>query len=161
DALHDALTGLPNRLLFMERLAHSISRTRRRESYLFAVLFLDLDRFKVINDSLGHHLGDELLVLIAQRLQRCIRGEDLVARLGGDELAILRAEISGISDATRVAQRIQAELSAPVDLGGLDVFTSASIGIALSSSAYDRPEFLVRNADMAMYRAKALGQARF
>ena len=161
DALHDALTGLPNRLLFMERLTHAIARARRRETYLFAVLFLDLDRFKVINDSLGHQVGDELLVLIAQRLGRCLRGEDTVARFGGDEFAILLEGITGISDATRVAERIQAELSASVNLGGFDVFTSASIGIALSSTAYERPEYLLRNADMAMYRAKGLGQARF
>jgi diguanylate cyclase (GGDEF)-like protein/PAS domain S-box-containing protein len=161
DTLHDALTGLPNRLLFMERLSHSIARSKRRESHLFAVLFLDLDRFKVINDSLGHHVGDEMLVLIAQRLQRCLREEDTVARFGGDEFAILLEEISGISDATRVAERIQAELSAPVNLSGFDVFTSASIGIALSSSAYERPEYLLRNADMAMYRAKGMGQSRF
>ena len=161
DALHDSLTELPNRLLFMERLAHAILRGKRKESYLFAVLFLDLDRFKVINDSLGHHVGDELLILVAQRLQHCLRTEDTVARLGGDEFAILLEDIGGISDATRVAERIQAELSASVNLSGLEVFTSASIGIALSSSAYERPEYLVRNADMAMYRAKAAGQARF
>ncbi|MBW3628891.1 MAG: EAL domain-containing protein [Gemmatimonadetes bacterium] len=161
DTLHDALTGLPNRLLFMERLSHCIARSKRRDSYLFAVLFLDLDRFKVINDSLGHHVGDELLVLVAQRLQRCLRQEDTVARFGGDEFAILLEDISGISDATRVAERIQAELSASVSLNEFDVFTSASVGIALSSSAYARPEFLLRNADMAMYRAKALGHARF
>ena len=161
DTLHDALTGLPNRLLFMERLTHCIARAKRRDGYLFAVLFLDLDRFKVINDSLGHHVGDELLVMISRRLQRCLREEDTVARFGGDEFAILLEDIVGISDATRVAERIQAELSASVNLNGFDVFTSASIGIALSSSAYERPEYLLRNADMAMYRAKGLGQARF
>jgi diguanylate cyclase (GGDEF)-like protein/PAS domain S-box-containing protein len=161
DALHDALTGLPNRLLFMERLGHAILRSKRRESFLFAVLFLDLDRFKVVNDSLGHHVGDELLRLVAQRLLQCLRTEDTVARFGGDEFAILLEDIGGISDATRVAERIQAELAAPVNLSGFDVFTSASIGIALSSSSYERPEYLLRNADMAMYRAKAAGQARF
>ncbi|CAN5790986.1 hypothetical protein BH23GEM6_BH23GEM6_01520 [soil metagenome] len=161
DALHDALTGLPNRLLFLERLAHEILRARRRNPYLFAVLFLDLDRFKVINDSLGHHVGDELLVVVAKRLQGCLRPEDSVARLGGDEFAILLEDVADVSDATRVAERIQTELSWPVNLSGFDVFTSASIGIALSSTTYDRPEFLLRNADMAMYRAKAGGQARF
>ncbi|HET7275644.1 MAG TPA: EAL domain-containing protein [Longimicrobiaceae bacterium] len=159
DALHDALTGLPNRMLFMERLAHSILRAKRREEYLFAVLFLDLDRFKVINDSLGHHVGDELLCTVARRLQGCLRTEDTVARFGGDEFAILLGDLSGISDATRVAERIQMELSAAVNLSGFDVFTSGSIGIALSSSAYERPEYLLRNADMAMYRAKAAGVA--
>jgi diguanylate cyclase (GGDEF)-like protein/PAS domain S-box-containing protein len=161
DALHDALTGLPNRLLFLERLAHAILRARRREQFLFAVLFLDLDRFKVINDSLGHHVGDELLIVISNRLQACLRPEDTVARLGGDEFAILLEDITDVSDATRIAERIHAELSWPVNLSGFDVFTSASIGIALSSTTYDRPEFLLRNADMAMYRAKASGEARF
>jgi diguanylate cyclase (GGDEF)-like protein/PAS domain S-box-containing protein len=161
DALHDALTGLPNRLLFLERLAHAILRAKRRPGYQFAVLFLDLDRFKVINDSLGHHVGDELLVAVAQRLQHCLRTLDTVARLGGDEFAILLDDIHGAEDATRIAERIRAELSAPVNLSGFDVFTSASVGIALSSSSYERPEYLLRNADMAMYRAKAAGQARF
>jgi diguanylate cyclase (GGDEF)-like protein/PAS domain S-box-containing protein len=161
DALHDALTGLPNRLLFMERLAHAILRAKRRVRYQFAVLFLDLDRFKVINDSLGHHVGDDLLVMVAKRLQSCLRAEDSVARLGGDEFAILLEDIQGVEDATRIAERIQQELSTPLSLSGFDVFTSASIGIALSSTAYERPEYLLRNADMAMYRAKAAGQARF
>ncbi|HET8655643.1 MAG TPA: EAL domain-containing protein [Longimicrobiaceae bacterium] len=161
DALHDALTGLPNRLLFMERLTHVVARARRHDHYVFGVLFLDLDRFKVINDSLGHHVGDELLVVISQRLKDCLRTEDTVARLGGDEFAILLEDIGGMDDATRVAERIQAELSAPVNLSGFEVFTSASIGIALSTSATDRPEHLLRNADMAMYRAKSSGQARY
>ena len=161
DALHDALTGLPNRMLFMERLAHAILRSKRREDFQFAVLFLDLDRFKVINDSLGHHVGDELLRTIAGRLQCCLRTEDTVARFGGDEFAILLEETGGVDDASRVAERIQTELAAPVNLSGFEVFTSASIGIALSSSAYERPEYLLRNADMAMYRAKSSGQASF
>ena len=128
---------------------------------LGSVITWVVDRFKLINDSLGHHVGDELLVLIAQRLQRCLRQEDTVARFGGDEFAILLEDITGISDATRVAERIQAELAASVNLGGLDVFTSASIGIALSSSAYERPEYLLRNADVAMYRAKGAGASRY
>jgi diguanylate cyclase (GGDEF)-like protein/PAS domain S-box-containing protein len=161
DALHDALTGLPNRMLFMERLAHAILRSKRREDFQFAVLFLDLDRFKVINDSLGHHVGDELLRTIAGRLQCCLRTEDTVARFGGDEFAILLEDTTGVEDASKVAERIQAELTAPVNLSGFEVFTSASIGIALSSSAYERPEYLLRNADMAMYRAKSTGQASF
>jgi diguanylate cyclase (GGDEF)-like protein/PAS domain S-box-containing protein len=161
DALHDALTGLPNRMLFMERLAHAILRSKRRDDFQFAVLFLHLDRFKVINDSLGHHVGDELLRTVAGRLQRSLRTEDTVARFGGDEFAILLEDTGGVDDATRVAERIQAELAAPVNLSGFEVFTSGSIGIALSSSAYERPEYLLRNADMAMYRAKSSGQARF
>jgi diguanylate cyclase (GGDEF)-like protein/PAS domain S-box-containing protein len=161
DALHDALTGLPNRMFFMERLAHAILRSKRRDDFQFAVLFLDLDRFKVINDSLGHHVGDELLRTVAGRLQRSLRTEDTVARFGGDEFAILLEDTGGVDDASRVAERIQAELAAPVNLSGFEVFTSGSIGIALSSSAYERPEYLLRNADMAMYRAKSSGQARF
>ncbi len=160
-ALHDPLTGLPNRLLFMERLGHAILRARRRDNPQFAVLFLDLDRFKVVNDSLGHHVGDELLVTIAKRLEACLRTEDTVARLGGDEFAILLESIIDVTDATRVAERIRQELTAPVNLSGYEVFTSASIGIALSSISYDRPEYLLRNADMAMYRAKASGLAHY
>jgi len=161
DALHDALTGLPNRFLFMERLAHTIVRAKRKEGPQFAVLFLDLDRFKVINDSLGHHVGDQLLVTVARRLQACVRPADTVARLGGDEFAILLEEIHDPADATRVADRILHALGEPIDLGGYETFTSGSIGIALSSFAYDRPELLLRNADMAMYRAKAAGRNRF
>jgi diguanylate cyclase (GGDEF)-like protein len=159
DALHDALTGLPNRLLFMERLAHALVRSKRREDFQFAVLFLDLDRFKVVNDSLGHHVGDELLTSVAARLLSCLRPSDTVARFGGDEFVILLEEISGPDDATRVADRIRAELVAPIVLEGFEVFTSVSVGIALSSSSYQRPEYLLRNADMAMYRAKARGTA--
>jgi diguanylate cyclase (GGDEF)-like protein len=159
--LHDALTGLPNRTLFMERLAHAIARSKRRKAYLFAVLFLDLDRFKVVNDSLGHMVGDELLGAVAKRLQQCLRTEDTVARLGGDEFAILLENIGDISDAGRIAERIQQELAAPVNLNGYEVFTSVSIGIVDSASAYGLPDYMLRSADMAMYRAKASGKARY
>ncbi|HSJ65649.1 MAG TPA: EAL domain-containing protein [Gemmatimonadaceae bacterium] len=159
--LHDALTGLPNRTLFMERLSHAIARSKRRKEYLFAVLFLDLDRFKVVNDSLGHQVGDELLIAVAARLQQCLRTEDTVARLGGDEFAILLENISEISDAGRIAERIQHELAAPVNLSGYEVFTSVSIGIVDSASAYGLPDYMLRSADMAMYRAKASGKARY
>jgi diguanylate cyclase (GGDEF)-like protein len=161
DALYDPLTGLPNHVLFRERLAHMLQRAKRRAEYRFAVLFLDLDRFKVVNDSLGHHVGDELLAAVAGRLKASLRLEDTVARLGGDEFAILLENIDDIADATRVAERIQRELSAPINLSGYEVFTSTSIGIALSTSSYDQPEYLLRNADMAMYRAKASGRARY
>ena len=159
--LHDALTGLPNRTLFMERLSHAIARSKRRKDYLFAVLFLDLDRFKVVNDSLGHQVGDELLVAIATRLKMCLRSEDTVARLGGDEFGILLENIGHISDAGRIAERIQGELAAPVNLSGYEVFTSVSIGIVDSASAYGLPDYMLRSADMAMYRAKSSGKARY
>jgi len=157
DALHDALTSLPNRHLFMERLARAVLQERRREGYRFAVLFLDLDRFKVVNDSLGHAVGDELLVAVAGRLRNCVRESDTVARFGGDEFAVLLDGIGAVEDALRAADRIRTALTAPVSLSGYEVFTSASIGIALSSTAYGRPDHLLRNADMAMYRAKAAG----
>ncbi|HCF29657.1 MAG TPA: bifunctional diguanylate cyclase/phosphodiesterase [Cyanobacteria bacterium UBA11049] len=161
NALHDALTGLPNRVLFMERLGLALSHAKRQQDYLFAVLFLDLDRFKVVNDSLGHLQGDELLKAIATRLRSCLRPMDTVARLGGDEFTILVEDIEDASDAIRVAERVQAELSLPFTLGGQEIFTSASIGIALSTTDYDNPEALLRDADIAMYQAKSQGSARY
>ncbi len=160
DAFHDALTGLSNRALFIDRLGQSIGRAKRRKDYQFAVLFLDIDRFKVVNDSLGHMVGDQLLISIAQRLEACLRPGDTVARLGGDEFAIFLDDVKDISDVTRVADRIQRELALPFKLSGQEIFTPASIGIALSATGYDRPEDLLRDADTAMYRAKALGKAR-
>lgn len=161
DALHDALTDLPNRALFMDRLGRATERCKRNEDYLFAVVFLDLDRFKIVNDSLGHAVGNQLLVAIARRLQACIRAEDTVARLGGDEFVILLEDIETASDATRVAERIQMELAQPCNLGGHEMFITASIGIALSSTGYEQPEDILRDADAAMYRAKALGKSRY
>jgi diguanylate cyclase (GGDEF)-like protein len=125
------------------------------------VLFLDLDRFKVVNDSLGHQVGDQLLIAVARRLERCLRSEDTVARLGGDEFAILLQNIHHTSDAGRIAERIQGELLEPVNLNGYDVFTSVSIGIVDSSGANGAPDLVLRSADMAMYRAKATGKARY
>jgi diguanylate cyclase (GGDEF)-like protein/PAS domain S-box-containing protein len=161
DAFHDTLTTLPNRALFIDLLARSLGRAQRRADYRFAVLVIDLDRFKVINDSLGHTVGDELLQALTRRIARCVRPGDTVARLGGDEFTILLDDIGSASDATRVADRIQHELSQPFRLSGREVFTSASIGIALSATGYDRAEDLLRDADIAMYRAKALGKARY
>jgi diguanylate cyclase (GGDEF)-like protein/PAS domain S-box-containing protein len=161
NAFYDALTDLPNRALLVDRLQHAIHRAKRNENYLFAVLFLDLDRFKVINDSLGHMLGDQLLVIIAQRLSHCIRPGDTVARLGGDEFVVLLEDIKDLSSVTSVANRIQQDLGKPFSLGGHDVFTTASIGIALSAMGYDRSEDLLRDADTAMYWAKAQGRARY
>ncbi len=159
DALHDPLSDLPNRAFFMTLLDRAIKRTRRRNEYLFAVLFVDLDRFKLVNDSLGHTVGDQLLVAISDRLRSCLRPGDVVARLGGDEFSILLDDISEVSDATRVAERIQTELKEPFVFDGHEVFTSASIGIALSTAGHERPEYFLRDADTAMYRAKARGKA--
>lgn len=161
DALHDSLTGLPNRVLFMERLSHALSLGKRRRNYSFAVLFLDLDRFKLINDSLGHTVGDQLLVAIARRLEKHLRVGDTVARLGGDEFTILLEDIKDVSITTNIADRLQEELTMPFYVDGHEVFTSASIGIASSTIGYECAEDLLRDADIAMYRAKALGKARY
>ncbi|MFQ5654561.1 MAG: putative bifunctional diguanylate cyclase/phosphodiesterase, partial [Planctomycetota bacterium] len=168
DAVHDNLTGLPNRSLFMDRLAHSINRAQRDPEFLFAVLFLDLDRFKVINDSLGHVVGDRLLQEVSRRLQSCLRigdtvarmTESTIARLGGDEFAILLEDVGDATDVSRVAERIQEQLRGVFVLDKNEVFTSASIGITLSSTGYEKAEELLRDADAAMYRAKALGRSR-
>jgi diguanylate cyclase (GGDEF)-like protein/PAS domain S-box-containing protein len=159
--LYDALTELPNRTLFIDRLHRAIERARRHPEYHFAVLFLDFDRFKVINDSLGHVIGDQLLVAIARRLQACLRTEDTVARLGGDEFAMLIDYIADMADAVQVAERIQRALAQPFDLSGHELFTSVSIGIALSMTGYEQPETVLRDADTAMNRAKAGGRARY
>ena len=160
-ATHDSLTNLPNRVLFMDRLSHAMEHTKRHTDYLYAVLFLDLDRFKVVNDSLGHNAGDLLLIETASRIKECLRSEDTVARLGGDEFVILLENIQDFTDATRVAERIQHRLSLPNDLEGHKVFVFASIGIVLSSDNYKRTEDILRDADIAMYRAKGLGRGRY
>jgi len=158
-AVHDALTGLPNRKAFLDRLFRSLRRAQRGADQ-FAVLFLDLDRFKLINDSLGHVVGDQLLIALAARLHECLRPGDVVAHLGGDEFGILVDHVQGPVDASHVAERVQASVSAPFEAGGQEVFTSASIGIAFSASGYERPEDLLRDAGTAMYRAKSLGSGR-
>ncbi len=160
-ALHDALTSLPNRALFVDRLAHAIDRVRRGGDAPFAVLFLDLDRFKVINDSLGHAVGDELLVALARRLEATVGPADTVARFGGDEFTLLMGDVATAADATHAAERVMAALSAPFSLARQEVFTTASVGIALSSSGSGDPLELLRNADAALSRAKALGKARY
>ncbi|MBA3440676.1 MAG: EAL domain-containing protein, partial [Pyrinomonadaceae bacterium] len=160
DASHDALTGLPNRALFTDRLTHAFERAKRHEDQQFAVLFLDFDRFKLVNDSLGHLVGDELLKGIAQRLEEAARGEDTVARIGGDEFTILFENLKHPDEAIAVAERIKEEMARPFNLCGDEVFTSASIGIALSTEGYTKAEDILRDADTAMYRAKALGKSR-
>ena len=157
EALHDALTGLPNRIQFMQRLGRYVERSERRGRFGFAVLFIDLDRFKVINDSLGHVVGDELLVQIARRLESCLRPVDMVARFGGDEFAILLHDVDTAADAIHVAERIEAALHHPLSPAGYQVYTAASIGITLSSTGYTSREDVLRDADTAMYRAKASG----
>jgi diguanylate cyclase (GGDEF)-like protein len=160
DAFHDSLTGLPNRALFMDRLRRAILRTKRHDSYRFAVLFLDLDGFKVVNDSLGHAMGDQLLIAIGQRLELGMRQGDTLTRLGGDEFAILADDIRDVNDATLLAERVRDDLKAPFNLAGHEVFATASIGIALGTRDRQQPEDLLRDADTAMYRAKALGKER-
>ena len=160
-AFFDSLTKLPNRALFMDRLRHLFQRFRRANGeLLFAVLYLDVDRFKGINDGLGHQAGDDLLCEIALRLERCVRPSDTLARLGGDEFTALLEDIKSESDATRVAERINTELSAPFVLRGHELFATVSVGIALSNTKYERPEDMLRDADIAMYRAKANGRSR-
>jgi diguanylate cyclase (GGDEF)-like protein/PAS domain S-box-containing protein len=159
NAFHDVLTGLPNRALFMDRLKRSMTRAKNRDDYLFAVLFLDVDRFKVVNDSLGHQIGDQLLIAMARRLEGCLRPGDMVARLGGDEFAIIVDHIKHVSDATQAAERIQEELATPFTLSGHEVFAAASIGIALNLTPCEQPEDILRNADTAMYRAKDRGRS--
>ncbi|OYE05163.1 sensor domain-containing protein [Nostoc sp. 'Peltigera membranacea cyanobiont' 232] len=158
-AFHDVLTGLPNRALFMNRLEDAVNYSKRHSEYLFAVLFLDLDRFKVINDSLGHTFGDQLLLTVAQRLQECLRSIDIAARLGGDEFIVLLVGIRDVLEVVAVVERIQKNLALPVVLDGHEVSTTASIGIALSITGCEQPEDYLRDADIAMYRAKAQGRA--
>lgn len=161
NALHDPLTNLPNRTLLMERLEQNIKKIQREDNYLFAVLFLDLDRFKIINDSLGHQIGDLLLIAIAQKLTSIVRETDTIARLGGDEFIALLEPISQIKDAIDIVERIIKELQLPFFLEDRQVFTSASIGIVLGSPKYIQGDDLLRDADIAMYRAKSQGKNRY
>ncbi len=159
-AFHDALTGLPNRALFMDRLAHSLD-SAAREQHAIGVIFLDLDRFKVINDSLGHAVGDQLLVAVGQRLREALRPGDTIARLGGDEFTVLLEGPVGVNEAVGIAERITVVLDAPFTVGGREIFTTGSLGIALSRPGHDGPTDLLRDADIAMYRAKDKGVAGY
>ncbi|HEX7183319.1 MAG TPA: EAL domain-containing protein [Thermoanaerobaculia bacterium] len=160
DAFHDPLTGLANRALFLDRLGQSLARAKRRQSFHFAVLFLDLDRFKLINDSLGHLFGDQALIAIARRLETCVRPGDTVARLGGDEFAVLLDDVRHPADVEGITEQIESRLTAPFQVDGHEVYVNASIGIAFGTAGYERPEEILRDADAAMYQAKALGRAR-
>ncbi len=161
DAFHDTLTNLPNRALFYDRLQHAMARAKRRSNYQYAVLFLDLDRFKLINDSLGHNIGDQLLILVADRLSSFLRSVDTIARLGGDEFVILVDEIGSINEAIHIANRVQSELKQPFNINKHEVYTSASMGIVFHSDEYMSPEDILRDADTAMYRAKRMGKDRY
>ena len=162
DAFHDPLTGLPNRALFMDRLQHVITASQRRQgASSYAVFFLDMDRFKIINDSHGHTIGDQLLVVVGRRLADCIRPGDTIARLGGDEFALLLQNINDPAYTVNVAERIREKLAVPLDIKGHKIFTSISIGIALGTEGYERPEQVLRDADIAMYEAKGRGNASY
>jgi diguanylate cyclase (GGDEF)-like protein/PAS domain S-box-containing protein len=159
DANRDPLTQLLNRFGALEQLEAGVARSKSYPDYLFAVLLLDLDRFKLINDSWGHQVGDQLLQHVAQRLQHCLRPTDMIARLGGDEFLILLNNIQDVAQVSLVAERIQQQLNQPFILGEYEVFSTASIGIALSSTGYEQTEDILRDADTALYRAKARGKA--
>jgi diguanylate cyclase (GGDEF)-like protein/PAS domain S-box-containing protein len=160
NAFHDSLTGLPNRALFIDRVAHALNSMKRAGRKPFAVLLLDIDHFKNVNDSLGHAAGDQLLVALGERLARCVRAADTVARFGGDEFTILIESIDGPADATRAAMRFHDEIAAPFMIEGQEIFTSGSIGVTIAGQDYEQPEQIIRDADTAMYRAKAQGRGR-
>jgi diguanylate cyclase (GGDEF)-like protein/PAS domain S-box-containing protein len=159
-AFHDPLTGLPNRTLFLDRLDLALAQTEQRGGKI-AVLFMDLDNFKVINDSLGHEVGDQVLLAVAERLENSLSAEETAARFGGDEFTVLLGDVASASDAVRVAERIEEVLRAPFYLEGRERFITTSIGIVLSTSGSELPEVLLRYADVAMYQAKASGKARY
>lgn len=160
DAVHDTLTGLPNRALVMDRLAHAVERIKRHPEERFAVLFLDLDRFKPVNDSLGHAVGDCLLVAVSRRLRQCVRSIDTVARIGGDEFICLLEDLGDDHEAEHFAQKIHEAMAVPFELDEHEVFVTASIGIAVWRPDYPSAEELMRDADVAMYRAKSMGKGR-
>lgn len=158
NAMHDSLTSLPNRTLLLNQLRQAIARKYRNNDFKYAVLFLDIDRFKVINDSLGHLVGDKLLIGFAETLKNCVRTIDTVSRFGGDEFVLLLEDVGSLADAIQVAQRVLNSLSVPFKIDGDDIFTSTSIGITFSETGYKLPEEVLRDADTAMYRAKSSGK---
>ena len=159
-AFHDALTGLPNRAMFMDLLGREVARARRNSEHRFALLYLDLDEFKAVNDRLGHQAGDQLLVAVADRLRACMRATDMAARLGGDEFAVLASDLAGPGEAERLGHRILEALGMPVLLGGERLSASASIGVAVPSAPVPDAQDVIRQADAAMYRAKQRGKRR-
>lgn len=160
-AFHDSLTNLPNRALFIEHLTMAIKRRKRSENYFFAVIYLDIDRFKLINDSLGHNIGDQLLVEFASRIQDLLRDIDTLARFGGDEFVILLEDIEDENYAVFIAERLQKSLKSPFEIRGNDIYAPASFGIVLNTKRYDDPEIIIRDADAAMYHAKEKGRSQF
>ncbi len=160
-SVHDPLTDLPNRTLFIDRLEHAMERAKRRQDSTYAVFFLDLDRFKVVNDSLGHRIGDELLIESSQRIAACLRGEDTVARLGGDEFVVLLEDVDNNKYVIQVAERIQKSITMPFDLDGHMIFVFGSMGIVMGGTQYSSPDDIIRDADIAMYRAKGQGLGRY
>ncbi|MAI14019.1 MAG: diguanylate cyclase [Rhodospirillaceae bacterium] len=160
DALHDTLTGLPNRTLFLDRIRQILKKRERNQTLQYAVIYIDLDRFRLVNESLGHVHGDELIIQTGHRLRDCVQPGDTVARLGGDEYAILMEDIDDINLAIKLTETIQSEFSKPFSLGDKEVFSSGSMGVAYSNLDYERPEDIIRDAELAMYKAKRLGNSK-
>ncbi len=159
-AFHDALTRLPNRALFVEHLQMAIKRAKRRPDYRFAVIYLDIDRFKLVNDSLGHGAGDDLLVAFADRIRESLRDTDILARLGGDEFVVLLEDIDDLAYAENIADRLQKALRRPFQIKGMEVFAPASFGVVIDTRSYDEPDAIIRDADAAMYHAKESGRCQ-